>query len=97
MGIYQRSLGRIQEGIFGFVAGAVLAQSCIGSVAAMLILQNGESTSQMIQLFLVVAVTMSFNGAVLSNQKSNILLNALMISVSVNVVLAAINLLRFMY
>ena len=97
MSIYQHSIRRIEQGIFGFVAGAVLAQSCLGSVASMLILQNGVSLPQMFQLFLAVVVTMTFNGAVLSNQKANILLPLLIISAAVNTILAIINLLTFMY
>lgn len=97
MSTYHHSLRRIEQGIFGFVAGGVLAQSCLGSVAAMLILQNGISLPQMFQLFLAVAVTMTFNGAVLSNQKANVLLPLLIISTIVNSILAIINLLAFMY
>ncbi len=97
MTLYQRSLDRIQGGIFGFAAAGILAQSCLGSVAAMLILQNGKSAGQMIELLLVVSVTMAFNGGVLSNQKPKILLNLLIISTIVNFTLAAINLLTFIY
>ena len=97
MSTYQHSIRRIEQGIFGFVAGGVLAQSCLGSIAAMLILQNGISLPQMFQLFLAVAVTMTFNGAVLSNQKANILLPLLIISTVVNSILAVINLLIFIY
>lgn len=97
MSIYQHSIRRIEQGIFGFVAAAVLAQSCLGSVAAMLILQNGISLPQMFQLFLAVAVTMTFNGAVLSNQKAPVLLPLLIISATVNTILATINLLTFIY
>lgn len=97
MTIYHRALNRIQGGIFGFAAAGILAQSCLGSVAAMLILQNGESAGQMMQLLMTVSVTMAFNGAVLSNQKANILLNLLIISTIVNLILAFTNLLTFIY
>ena len=97
MGTYHHSLRRIEQGIFGFVAGSVLAQSCLGSIAAMLILQNGVTLPQMLQLFLAVAVTMTYNGAVLSNQKANILLPLLIISTAVTTVLAIANLLSFIY
>lgn len=97
MTLYQRSLGRIKAGIFGFAAGGILAQSCLGSVAAMLILQNGKSLGQMIQLLLVVAVTMTFNGGVLSNQKPKTLLNLLIISTIVTFTIAIVNLLTYLY
>ncbi len=97
MSIYQHSIRRIEQGIFGFVAAGVLAQSCLGSIASMLILQNGISLPQMFQLFIAVAVTMTFNGAVLSNQKANVLLPLLIISAIVNSILAIINLLTFIY
>lgn len=91
MGFYQETLKNYEEGFFANVAVGVIAQSCLGAVAAMYILQNGTSFPQMIQLFLAVAACMLYNGAVLSTQKPKVVLNTLIISVVINTILTIAN------
>ena len=58
MSTYQKYLDGYARGYIGFNTIAILFQSCWGSVAAMVVLQNGVSPRQMIQLFFVVILCM---------------------------------------
>lgn len=91
MSTYAKPFGEFQQSFLGITTIAVLAQSCLGGIAAMAVLMNGTSISQMFQLFLVVCCSMSFNGAVLSNQKPKVIFNILIVNVIVNTAIAIIN------
>ncbi|KOS04836.1 hypothetical protein AM493_01335 [Flavobacterium akiainvivens] len=84
MSTYQKYLAGYARGYIGFNTIAVLFQSCWGSIAAMVILQNGTSLPQFIQLFFTVILCMAFNAAVLSQQKLKIVFNLLIASVGIN-------------
>mgnify|MGYP006896890176 CR=1 FL=1 len=75
----------------GYSAIAVILSSCLGSAAALVILMNGHDLTQMIQLFLVVVVCMTYNASVLAQLKPKIVFNSLIISVMVSIVLIAYN------
>lgn len=75
----------------GFNALAVMVQSCIGGIAAMMVLHNGASPAQMIQLFFVVILASGFNGAVLSQQKPKLVFDLLLLSVIGNSLIAIVN------
>jgi hypothetical protein len=91
MSTYQKYLDGYARGYIGFNTIAILFQSCWGSAAAMVILQNGNSPGQMVQLFFVVILCMVFNGCVLSQQKPKIVFNMLLASVTVNTLLLIAN------
>ncbi len=91
MGLYQESLRSYEENFYANIAIGVIAQSCLGAVAAMYILQNGTSFAQMAQLFVVVALCMAHNGAVLSTQKPKTIFNILVVNVIVNTIIAIVN------
>ncbi|WP_109302506.1 hypothetical protein [Aquimarina sp. AU474] len=92
MKIYQEYLEEYTEGIIGYTPLAIIGQSCLGSVAAMFILMNGNSALQMFQLFIVTIMCMFYNGAMLSQQKPKLSFNLLVLSVAVSVVVTIINL-----
>lgn len=94
MSTYAKVFGQFEESFLGITTIGVLAQSCLGGIAAMAVLMNGTSLGQMIQLFLVVACSMTFNGAVLSNQKPKTIFNILIFAVTINTILAIINFIR---
>lgn len=75
----------------GYSAIAVILSSCLGSAAALVILMNGHDLTQMLQLFLVVVVCMTYNASVLAQLKPKIVFNSLIISVLVSTVLIAYN------
>jgi len=91
MSTYQNYVDSYARGYIGFNTIAILFQSCLGSVAAMVVLQNGVSLSQMVQLFFVVILCMGFNASVLSQQKPKIVFNLLLASVFINTVILIIN------
>lgn len=91
MSTYQKYLDGYARGYIGFNTIAILFQSCWGSVAAMVVLQNGVSPRQMIQLFFVVILCMVFNSSVLSQQKPKIVFNLLLASVFINAVIIVLN------
>lgn len=94
MSVYQKYFQQFREGFIGNSTMGLLGQSCMGSVAAMSVLQNGTSFFQMFQLFLVVCGCMMFNGAVLSQQKPKTVFNILIFSVVTSVVISVFNFIR---
>lgn len=91
MSYYQKYLDGYTRGFVGFNTLGILFQSCWGSVAAMTVLQNGNSPRQMVQLFFVVILCMGFNGAVLAQQKPKTVFNLLLTSVIVNAFILLLN------
>lgn len=94
MSTYQKSFEKFTESYIGFTTLSVLGLSILGSVAAMSVLLNGNSIGQMIQLFLVVASCMCFNGAVLAQQPPRIVFNLLLSGTFVCTAIAIINFLN---
>jgi hypothetical protein len=92
MSTYQFFYNRFQRDFFGCTTTGVLVQSIVGAISAMYVLMHGTSTAQMMQLFCVVACCMLYNGAVLSQQKPKTIFNILLISITVNTLIAVINL-----
>lgn len=85
MSVYQKYYGEFKEMYYGNAAIGIIASSCLGSIAAMLILMTGHGVSQMIQLFAVVMICMGFNTAVLSNLPAKQVFNSLIASISINI------------
>ena len=80
--IYLNLLAEFKRGQTGYSTIAIIGQSCIGSVAAMMILMsNLTKTSMLVILFLVTILCMAYNGAVLAQLKSRITFNILLVSV----------------
>ncbi len=93
MELYLKSLKAFEKDARGYSTIFIIAQSCLGSVAAMYILINGVQAWQMVQLFLVTIACMGFNAAVLSQQKPKILINLFILSLVVSTVALILNLL----
>lgn len=90
--LYGNILTEFKEMYYTYAALGIIASSCIGSIAAMLILMRGSSLLQMTELFLVVAVAMWFNATVLAQLKPKVVLNSLIVSVFVSVLLIILHL-----
>lgn len=84
MRVYQSYLREYERKIMSYSPLAIIGQSCLGSVAAMYILINGNSAFNMVQLFLVTIMCMFYNGAILSQQKPKVSFNLLLLSVLVS-------------
>jgi len=92
MSTYQNLLQNYTRGFLGFSTLGVMVQSCIGGLAAMTILMNGNSVVQMVQLFIAVVLCVSYNGALLSQLSPKITFNLFWASVIVNSMLFVVNL-----
>lgn len=92
---YNSLLEEYKTGLFGYATIGIIGQSCIGSIAAMLILMNSAlgRPLQIIELFLVTILCMIYNGSVLSQQKGKVQFNILIASVITSIVFIVLNLL----
>lgn len=95
MNLYQKGLTEFQEMYYTYAVLGVIASSCIGSIAAMLILMSGTSAAEMVQLFLVVAVAMWYNASVLAQLKAKFVYNSLVLSLLISMVLIVYHLILF--
>lgn len=91
MTLYNKSLASFQKNYIGFTALVVIGQSCLGSAAAMYILENGVSFSQMIQLGLVVSSCMLVNVSILSQSKPKFVFDITLFSVLLSILVIALN------
>lgn len=91
MKLYKVLFQDFEDLFLGYSALAVILSSCIGSVAAMVILMNGHDLAQMIQLFLVVVVCLGYNSTVLAQLRPKYVFNTLILSLLVSTVLIAYN------
>lgn len=90
--IYGNLLTEFKDMYYTYATLGIIASSCIGSVAAMLVLMSGTGILQMIELFLVVSVAMWFNATVLAQLNAKIVLNSLMVSVLFSILIILIHL-----
>jgi hypothetical protein len=81
MTLYQKTLGDFQQSYVGFAALVIIAQSCLGGVAAMYILENGNSLPQMVQLGLVVITCTLVNVGILAQLKPKTVFDMTLFSV----------------
>ncbi|WP_081210626.1 hypothetical protein [Salegentibacter sediminis] len=91
MKLYNNLLADFKEMPLGYSTIGIIASSCLGSVAAMLILMQGHGFLDMLQLFAVVSVCMGFNAVILAQFKPKIILNALILSLAVSIIFILIN------
>lgn len=91
MKLYNNLLADFEEMPMGYSTIGIIASSCLGSVAAMLILMQGHGFLDMLQLFVVVSVCMGFNAVILAQFKPKIILNALILSLAVSLIFILIN------
>lgn len=91
MTTYQKLYSKFEEDFIACTTTGVLVQSIVGAIAAMYVLKHGTSPLYMFELFIVVACSMTYNGAVLSQQTPKTTFNILMVSLLVNTIIAAIN------
>jgi hypothetical protein len=93
MELYRKGLFEFKKNMSGYAAIFIIAQSCLGSVAALYILVNGVAPLQMFQLFLITIACMGFNAAVLAQQKPKVVFNLFIISILLSTAVLILNLL----
>lgn len=90
--IYTNTLMEFESKKWGYETLGLFAQSCLGGIAAMLILANNSSaTLKIVELFFVTLLTMGFNSAFMVNLRSKIAFNILIASVFFSVLMIVIN------
>lgn len=82
MATYQVYFENYKRGLMGNNTLSILGLSCLGGIAAMLVLMNGNSLFQMVQLFLVVIACSGFNGTVLAQLKPTVIFKYLIAAVA---------------
>ena len=85
MGLYKKFLTDFSEMFYANAVLGIIASSCIGSIAAMLILAAGSSGFEVFQLATVVAVAMWYNTSVLAQLKPKFVFNSLVVSLIISV------------
>lgn len=85
---YNKLLAEFKREQTGYSAIAIIVQSCIGSVAAMLLLMGDlQVFPKLSLLFLVIMLCMSYNASVLAQLRSkttfNLLILSLLFSISI--------------
>lgn len=93
MNFYQKQLSDFSRDFYAGTTTGILVSSCLGAVAAMLILMNGHGLSEMIQLGLIVVVCMWFDASVLAQLKPKFVFNSLILSILVSTIFILLNIL----
>ena len=91
MKLYQNLLVDFEEGYYPYATAGIIVSSCVGSIAAMMVLMQGHAVVNMIELFLVVVVCMGYNAAVLAQLKPKHVLNSFILSIVISTILIALN------
>ena len=91
MKVYKTLLIEFESGQKGYTAIAIIGQSCIGSVAVMMILMSELPKAPLLSLLLLVTIfCMTVNGAVLAQLKPKTTFNLLILSVLFSCIVIAI-------
>ncbi len=91
MNFYQKQLSEFTRDFYAGASTGIILSSCLGSIAAMLVLMNGNALAEMIQLGLIVVVCMWFNASVLAQLKAKFVFNSLIFSILVSTTFILIN------
>ncbi|WP_103071427.1 hypothetical protein [Aquimarina sediminis] len=89
--MYSKLLKDFKELYMAYIPLMIILSSCLGSVAAMYILMQDRSFSQVVQLSLCVIVCMVFNASILAQMKAKFVFNLLIASLLINSILILIN------
>ncbi|KAA1247542.1 hypothetical protein [Aquimarina sp. RZ0] len=84
MTLYAKINADFSENYIGYSALAIIASTCLGSIAIMTTLFDGNGPLQMFFVFLTVVVCSAHNAAILTVQKPKLVLDLLIISLVVN-------------
>ncbi len=91
MSFYNHLLADYRERFMMYTALSIIFQSCLGSIAAMLIMSNNHHLFGVIELSFCVIVTMLYNTSLMANFKKETAFKLLVISLLVNTILILIN------
>ncbi|WP_417360708.1 hypothetical protein [Galbibacter sp.] len=91
MSLYNKYLEVFEKSFYLYISFGILVSSCIGGVAAMMVLMKGSGPIEMFELFLITCAAMGFNTSVLANLKPKITYNILLGSVAVSTTIILLN------
>lgn len=91
MTLYNKTLNDFDNNFIGFATLIIIGQSCLGSIAAMSILKNGTSITQMLQLSIVVLICMLVNTSILAQMKHKVIFNLTILSAISSIIFIFIN------
>lgn len=91
MTLYQTTFENFNKNYMGSAAMAVIGQSCLGGAAAMYVLANGTSISQMIQLAIIVLACVFANTSILAQMKHKTVFNLIIASTLLSVFFILLN------
>ncbi|MEW7279814.1 hypothetical protein ABW636_14570 [Aquimarina sp. 2201CG1-2-11] len=84
MTLYAKINSDFSENYIGYSALAIIASTCLGSIAIMTTLFDGNNAFQMFLVFITVAVCSAHNAAILTVQKPKLVLDLLIASLIIN-------------
>ena len=84
MTLYAKINSDFSQNYIGYSALAIIASTCLGSIAIMTTLFDGNNAFQMFLVFITVAVCSAHNAAILTVQKPKLVLDLLIASLIIN-------------
>ena len=91
--LYRKLLQNFKENYMLMIPLTIIFQSCLGSIAAMRILMNGNNYISFFELTTCVILCMLYNAAILAQLKVDWVFQLLLITLMVNTIFIIINLL----
>ena len=89
--LYRKFLQDFKKNYMLMVPLTIILQSCLGSIAAMRILMNGNNYMSFFELTTCVILCMIYNGAILAQMKVKLVSYLLLTSLIVNSIFIIIN------
>ncbi len=93
MDFYKKSLEEFTTDFYAGATTGIIVSSCLGSIAAMMILMGGTGIVNMVELSLVVIVCMWYNASVMAQLKVKFVFNSLIFSILISSLFIVVNLL----
>lgn len=84
MTLYNKLHADFRENFIGNTALAIILSTCIGSIAILFTLMNGNGFTQMAMVFATVVICSLHNASILTVQKPKLVFNLLMLSIFTN-------------
>ena len=91
MTIYAKLNTDFTENVIGYSAIGIIASTCLGSIAVMTSLMHGNGLFSMFLVLITVVVCNIHNAAILTIQKTQLILDLLLMSIVVNSLIILIN------
>ncbi|MES2241202.1 MAG: hypothetical protein V4497_13185 [Bacteroidota bacterium] len=91
MTLYNNTFAKFDQNFIGSATLSILVQSCLGGTAAMSVLANGTSLTQMIQLATIVFICIIANTSILAQMTHKFIFNTIILSMLSSIFFIVIN------